>query len=109
VDVGPIINPSGAENQIQGSIIDGLSGAWLQELTIENGAVVQGNFHDYPLLRINASPKIEIHFIESDNPPTGLGEPAMPPLPPAVCNAIFAATGKRVRRLPLVRTDLAWS
>jgi isoquinoline 1-oxidoreductase beta subunit len=109
VDVGPIINPSGAENQIQGSIIDGLSGAWLQELTIENGAVVQGNFHDYPLLRINASPKIEIHFIESDNPPTGLGEPAMPPLPPAVCNAIFAATGKRVRRLPLVRNDLAWS
>ncbi len=109
VDVGPIINPSGAENQIQGSIIDGLGGAWLQELTLENGAVVQSNFHDYPLLRINASPKIEIHFILSDNPPTGLGEPAMPPLPPAVCNAIFAATGKRVRRLPLVRTDLAWS
>lgn len=109
VDVGPIINPSGAENQIQGSIIDGLGGAWLQELTLENGAVVQSNFHDFPLLRINAAPKIEIHFIESDNPPTGLGEPAMPPLPPAVCNAIFAATGKRVRRLPIVRTDLAWS
>jgi isoquinoline 1-oxidoreductase beta subunit len=108
-DVGPIINPSGAENQIQGSIIDGLGGAWLQELTVENGAVVQTNFHDYPLLRINDSPKIEIHFLVSDNPPTGLGEPAMPPLPPAVCNAIFAATGRRVRRLPLVRTDLAWS
>lgn len=110
VDVGPIINYSGAESQVQGSIIDGLGGAWLQEITIDAGRVSQSNFHDYPLLRINAAPvRIGVHFIQSDNPPTGLGEPALPPLPPAVCNAIFAAIGKRVRRLPIVRTDLQWS
>ena len=110
VDVGPIINYSGAESQVQGSIIDGLGAAWLQEITVGEGRVEQTNFHDYPLLRIDASPaKIEVHFIQSDNPPTGLGEPALPPLPPAVCNAIFAATGKRIRRLPIVRTDLQWS
>ncbi len=109
VDVGPIINYSGAESQVQGSIIDGLGAAWLQEITIGEGRVEQTNFHDFPLLRINATPaRIEIHFIQSDNPPTGLGEPALPPLPPAVCNAIFAATGKRIRRLPIVRTDLQW-
>ena len=110
VDVGPIINYSGAESQVQGSIIDGLGAAWLQEITLAEGRVEQTNFHDYPLLRINASPaKIEVYFIQSDNPPTGLGEPALPPLPPAVCNAIFAATGKRIRRLPIARTDLQWS
>jgi isoquinoline 1-oxidoreductase beta subunit len=109
-DVGPIINLSGAENQIQGSIIDGLSSAWLQEITLARGRVAQSNFNDYPLLRINDAPaEIAIHFIESANPPTGLGEPALPPLPPAVCNAIFAATGRRVRQLPLTKSDLRWT
>jgi len=109
-DVGPIMNLSGAENQVQGSIVDALSAAWLQEVTIERGRVVQANFDTYPLLRINDTPTvIDVHFIQSKNPPTGLGEPGYPPLPPAVCNAIFAAIGKRVRSLPLNKQDLRWS
>ncbi|RME67116.1 MAG: xanthine dehydrogenase family protein molybdopterin-binding subunit [Verrucomicrobia bacterium] len=106
-DVGPILNRAGAENQVEGSVIDGLSAMWAQEITFEKGRVRQSNFHDYPLLRIGDQPKIDIHFIESDFPPTGLGEPALPPLAPAVCNAIFEATGERVRTLPLTRAGFA--
>lgn len=109
-DVGPIINLSGAENQVEGSVVDGLGAAWLQELTHEGGKALQSNFHDFPLLRINAAPtKIATHFIQSNNPPTGLGEPPYPVVPPAICNAIFAATGKRVRQLPITKADLSWS
>jgi isoquinoline 1-oxidoreductase beta subunit len=111
VDVGSqIVNLSGAENQVQGSICDGLSAAWKQGLDIQKGQVVQTNLHEYPMLRIPDAPRsIEIHFLKTENPPTGLGEPALPPLAPAVCNAIFAATGKRVRQLPISRTNLSWS
>lgn len=110
-DVGPtIINLSGAENQVEGSVIDGLSTLMFPELNLENGRIVQSNFHDYQLLRIGDAPaKIEMHFVKSDQPVTGLGEPPLPPLAPAVCNAIFAATGKRVRELPLSKVDLSWS
>ena len=110
-DIGAqIVNLSGAENQVQGSVIDGLSTLMYPELTVERGRITQSNFHDYPLLRIaDTPPKVEVHFLKTDFPVTGLGEPAFPPLAPAVCNAIFAATGKRVRQLPLTHTDLSWS
>jgi isoquinoline 1-oxidoreductase beta subunit len=102
-DVGPIVNLSGAESQCQGAVIDGLSTMSGLEITIEEGRVQQSNFHEYPILRIGKEPQVDVHFIESDYSPTGLGEPALPPLAPAVCNAIFAATGHRVRTLPLSR------
>lgn len=108
VDVGPIMNLSGAENQVEGSMLDGLSAAWFQEVTVEGGAVKETNFHEYPLLTMRDAPQVEMHVVESDFPPTGLGEPALPPTAPAITNAIFAATGKRVRSLPLSKQDLSW-
>jgi isoquinoline 1-oxidoreductase beta subunit len=101
VDVGPIINMSGATSQVQGSVIDGLSTMAMQEITMEKGVIEQGNFDDYQVMRIAATPEVDVHFIQSDNRPTGLGEPALPPLAPAVTNAIFAATGERIRSMPL--------
>jgi isoquinoline 1-oxidoreductase subunit beta len=100
-DVGPIINASGAEAQAQGSVIDGLSAMMAQKVTHESGRVQQNNFHQYTLLRARHVPSVDVHFVASDYPPTGLGEPALPPVAPAVGNAIFAASGLRVRSLPL--------
>ncbi|MDP3173051.1 MAG: molybdopterin-dependent oxidoreductase [Phenylobacterium sp.] len=101
-DVGStIINPSGADSQVVGSVIDGFSAALHQKITIENGATVESNFTDYPLLRIGDAPPVEVRFVKTDNPPTGLGEPALPPAIPALVNAVFAATGVRIRSLPI--------
>jgi isoquinoline 1-oxidoreductase subunit beta len=101
-DVGShIVNPSGALNQVRGSVIDGLGQALAQAVTFKGGKAQQTNFHDHPVARHTLAPDIAVEFVITDNPPTGLGEPAMPPVIPALTNAVFAATGKRVRSLPI--------
>lgn len=101
VDVGPIINMSGATSQVQGSVIDGLSTMAMQQITMKDGIIQQDNFDSYKVMRISQTPEVDVHFIQSDNKPTGLGEPALPPLAPAITNAIFTATGTRIRSMPL--------
>ena len=102
VDCGrQIVNPSGAEQQVQGSVLDAIGSALRQGMTFEDGAAVNSNFGNFPLLRMAEAPDVEVHFKLSDNNPTGLGEPAYPPTPAALCNAVFAAVGKRIRTLPI--------
>lgn len=102
VDVGSqIVNPSGAIQQVQGSVLHGLSHVLHERVTLANGQVQQASFGDYPVIRLEDAPPVEVRFVRTEYPPTGLGEPALPPAVPAITNAIFAATGKRVRSLPI--------
>jgi isoquinoline 1-oxidoreductase beta subunit len=101
VDCGTAVNPDGIAAQMEGGIVFGLTAALKGRISLNDGRVEQSNFHDYELLRMKHAPKIEVHIVPSEELPTGSGEPGLPPLAPAVCNAIFAATGKRIRRLPI--------
>jgi isoquinoline 1-oxidoreductase beta subunit len=106
VDCGRIINPDTLVAQMEGAVALGLTMALKDPITIEKGRVVQSNFHDYDILRLDEMPKVEVHVVPSTEAPTGIGEPGVPPTAPAVANAVFAATGKRLRRLPIRAGDL---
>jgi isoquinoline 1-oxidoreductase subunit beta len=106
VDCGQTVNPDTVQAQLEGGIIFGLTAALKTEITLQKGRVQQSNFNDYPMLRMFESPVIEVFIVPSSEHPTGVGEPGVPPVAPAVANAIFAATGKRVRRLPIHPQDL---
>ncbi len=101
VDCGPVVNPGIVEAQMQSGIVYGLTAALKGEITIGKGRVLQSNFHDYPVLRMNETPVIEVHIVPSTDAQGGVGEPGTPPIAPAVCNAIYALTGKRIRKLPI--------
>src|SRR5438445_305769 len=101
VDCGPVVNPSIVEAQMESAIVFGLTAALYGEIAIEGGRVKQSNFHDYPMVRLAEMPKIEVHIVPSTDAQGGVGDAGTPPIAPAVCNAIFAATGKRVRKLPI--------
>jgi isoquinoline 1-oxidoreductase beta subunit len=101
VDCGLVVNPQQAEAQIQGGVVFGLSAALFQEITVRGGAVVQRNFPEYDMVRLATAPEVRVSFIDSGAPIGGLGEPGVPPVAPAVANAVFALTGQRLRSLPL--------
>ena len=106
VDCGTVVNPDTVEAQVQGAIIFGITAALYGEITLKGGRVEQGNFDTYQILRINEAPVIEVHIVQSSEPPGGMGEPGTSAIVPAVTNAIFAATGKRLRKLPIDATAL---
>jgi isoquinoline 1-oxidoreductase beta subunit len=106
LDCGIVINPKIVETQIRGGIAFGLTATLKSEITIRRGRVVQSNFDDFPLLRMEEMPEVEVHIVPSTDPPRGIGEAAVPLIGPAVANAVYAATGKRIRKLPIYPHDL---
>jgi isoquinoline 1-oxidoreductase beta subunit len=108
VDAGTVVSPDNVRNQFEGAAVFGTSLALFGEITATNGVIDQSNFNNYPITRMNRAPRqTSVHVVESDAPPAGVGEPGVPPFAPALYNAVFAATGKRVRELPLSKTKLA--
>jgi len=107
IDCGQVVNPDMVVAQIEGGVVFGLTAALYDEITIENGQVQQSNFDNYPVLRIADMPRVEVHIVQNHEAPGGIGEPGVPCVAPAVANAIFAATGKRLRRLPFQFQELA--
>lgn len=107
VDCGTAINPDNIRSQVEGGVGFALAAALHQEVTLKEGRVEQGNFDGFPLLRIGEMPRVEVHIVASTAAPTGIGEPGVPPVAPAVANAIAAATGKRLRSLPFKQAELA--
>jgi len=101
VDCGPVVNPDIVEAQMQSAIVYGLTAALWGEITIDKGRVQQSNFHDYRMLRLAEMPAVEVHIVPSSDAQGGVGEPGTPPIAPAVCNALFVLTGKRIRKLPI--------
>jgi isoquinoline 1-oxidoreductase beta subunit len=101
IDCGSVVNPNTVAAQMEGGIVFGLSAALYDKITFDKGRVRESNFDDYPMVRLSDSPEVEVHIVPSDAPPSGVGEPGVPPIAPAVANAVFAATGKRIRRLPM--------
>jgi isoquinoline 1-oxidoreductase beta subunit len=106
VDCGKVVNPDNISAQMEGGIAFGLTAALKAEATLKDGRIEQSNFHDYPILRIDEMPVVEVHIVTSEARPSGIGEMGVPPIAPAVANAIFAATGKRVRHIPIRPADL---
>jgi isoquinoline 1-oxidoreductase beta subunit len=107
VDCGTVVNPDGAAAMIEGGVYYGLAATLMGEITIANGAVEQTNFDTFRVLRMEDAPPVHVHFVASNEPPAGLGEPALPPIAPAVANAVFAASGRRIRRLPITPERLS--
>jgi isoquinoline 1-oxidoreductase beta subunit len=106
VDCGQVVNPDNIAAQMEGGIAFGLTAALKAEATLKDGRIQQSNFHDYPILRLDEMPVVEVYIIQSDARPSGIGEMGVPPIVPAVANAVFAATGKRVRHIPIKPLDL---
>jgi CO/xanthine dehydrogenase Mo-binding subunit len=107
VDCGRPVNPNGVRAQVESAAVYALTATVKDAITVERGRIVQANFNDYEMIRMSEAPPIEVHLVPSTEAPSGIGEPTVPVIAPAICNALFAATGKRLRRLPIRPEDLA--